>query len=142
MNYNAMEVVTTEPSRLVRATVGGLLKGGEIVVCSEHDPDRQVLCDFLQSTAPSHHALQKGDLVLVMLPADSDGKGCVLGKIGPYRPPEKKHVEIVAEEDLTIRCGKSSIMIKKSGKILIKGVEIVSHARQGNRIRGASIKLN
>ena len=47
-----------------------------------------------------------------------------------------------ADESLTIRCGQGSITIKESGKILIRGLDVVSHAKRCNRVRGGSIRLN
>ena len=77
-----------------------------------------------------------------MPPASLDEKGCVLGRIGRYRPPETRHVVITADEDLTIECGEGSITLKKTGQVLIKGLDIVSHAKRRNRMRGGSIQLN
>ena len=47
-----------------------------------------------------------------------------------------------AREEILLRCGKSSILLRKDGKIIVKGTEIVSRASGTNKIRGASVKIN
>ena len=38
--------------------------------------------------------------------------------------------------------GQASITLDASGKVLIQGVDIVSKAKAGNRIKGASVRIN
>lgn len=127
---------------LCRAVIVEILMEGEILVDIEGDAPQRVLCDFLESATPNPLRLQPGDRVLVSPPTSLHDKGCVLGKIGGYREPETKRVEIAADEELTIRCGEGSITIRKDGKVLIKGLDVVSHAKRSNRVRGGSIQLN
>lgn len=47
-----------------------------------------------------------------------------------------------AEEEITLRCGKSSITLTKAGKVLIRGSYILSRSTGSNRIKGGSIQLN
>ncbi|HEU0068730.1 MAG TPA: DUF6484 domain-containing protein [Nitrospiraceae bacterium] len=53
-----------------------------------------------------------------------------------------QRVEIVAEQELVLRCGKASLTLCRNGKIVIRGEEIVSRANGANRIQGGSIQLN
>jgi hypothetical protein len=55
------------------------------------------------------------------------------------RPDE---VVIEARKSLTLRVGDGSITIREDGKILIKGKDLVSHAKRMNRIRGGSVAIN
>lgn len=127
---------------LQRATVVEILTTGEILVEIDEGTPRRVLCDFLESAANHRIALEPGDPVLISPPTSLDEKGCVLGKVGPYRAPETSHVVISADEELTIKCGEGSITIRENGQVLIKGLDIVSHAKRRNRVRGGSIQLN
>ena len=142
MTTYSTELIGMEARQLAWGAIAAILETGEILVRPLCDPGREVLCDYMSADVSSRVELQEGDPVLFAMLPEASGKGCVLGKVGAYAPPLKKHLELEADEDLTIRCGKGSITIEKSGRILIKGVEIVSHAQKGNRIRGASIKLN
>jgi hypothetical protein len=51
-------------------------------------------------------------------------------------------LNITAAKEITLRCGKSSITLTESGKILIKGEHILSRAAGANRVKGGSIQLN
>lgn len=47
-----------------------------------------------------------------------------------------------ATESLTLRVGDGSITIRADGKILIKGKDLVSHAKNMNRIKGGAVAIN
>ncbi|PCK09632.1 MAG: hypothetical protein COA42_03060 [Alteromonadaceae bacterium] len=53
-----------------------------------------------------------------------------------------KKTEIIGEEEIVLRCGESSITLKKNGKILIRGKYIVNQATGLNRILGGSVQVN
>ncbi|MEJ2046354.1 MAG: hypothetical protein P8X74_20675 [Reinekea sp.] len=45
-------------------------------------------------------------------------------------------------EQLTLACGKSSLILKANGKVIIKGENIFSRAAESNRIKGGSVDIN
>jgi hypothetical protein len=49
---------------------------------------------------------------------------------------------ISAKEQLVLRCGKASITLTKSGKVLIQGAYVSSRSTGVNRIKGGSVQLN
>lgn len=53
-----------------------------------------------------------------------------------------KQVMLEAQEELVLSCGKSSITLKKNGKVVIKGMDLVSRAARSNKIKGASVNIN
>jgi Domain of unknown function (DUF6484) len=53
-----------------------------------------------------------------------------------------EHIKITGEKSIELRCGKSTIIMEKDGRITIRGTRLVSHASGSNRIRGGSIDLN
>jgi hypothetical protein len=59
---------------------------------------------------------------------------------GDARPPESMVLE--ANREVVLRCGLSSLTLRKDGKVLLKGVSLVSHASSLNRIKGASVQIN
>lgn len=142
MRAKPLEMLYLEIGTLKRSTIVEILPSGEIVVRLSEANGEIFVCDFLETSTNGHPDFQEGDRVLVLPPDDLKEKGCVLGKISAYRKPNRKQVVLEADEELTIRCGKGSITIRKTGNILVKGLEIVSHAKGANRIRGASIQLN
>ena len=47
-----------------------------------------------------------------------------------------------AKQEVILRCGKSTIVLRRDGKILIRGTDLVSRSSGPNRIKGGSINLN
>ena len=91
-------------------------------------------------------------IVLVWLMPEVTDRGVILGRIGqshasPDEPcngnenmPEELVIE--AKKNLTLKCGEGSIAIREDGQILIKGKDLVSHAKRMNRIKGGSVSIN
>lgn len=125
-----------------RATVIAVRRAGEATV-QLHGPDGiEFTCDLLEAGDTGAPRLRKGEAVLVLPPEAADGTGIVLGRISGRGAEARRTITLEAEEELTIRCGAGSVTIRRNGKVLISGLEIVSHARGKNRIRGGSIQLN
>lgn len=53
-----------------------------------------------------------------------------------------RHVQLEAQEELQLRCGKGSITLTKDGRIVAKGTDIVSRAARSQKIKGASVNIN
>lgn len=49
---------------------------------------------------------------------------------------------VSAKEQVVIRCGKASITLTKTGKVLIQGSYILSRSTGVNRVKGGSVQLN
>lgn len=47
-----------------------------------------------------------------------------------------------AKREILLRCGKSSVLLRRDGKVLIRGEHLVSRASGPNKIKGGSISLN
>jgi hypothetical protein len=53
-----------------------------------------------------------------------------------------KRVVIKGHEEVVLQCGEASIILRANGKVIIRGVQIESHARGLNRIKGGGVKVN
>jgi hypothetical protein len=53
-----------------------------------------------------------------------------------------KRVVIRGHEEVVLQCGEATIILRASGKVIIRGVQIESHARGLNRIKGSGVKVN
>jgi uncharacterized protein (DUF2345 family) len=53
-----------------------------------------------------------------------------------------KSVTVVAENEITLKCGRASITLRKDGRIVISGDYVISRARGTHRIRGGSVQIN
>lgn len=51
-------------------------------------------------------------------------------------------VELNAQKEIVLKCGKASITLTRAGKILIRGTYLLSRSSGANRIKGGSIQLN
>jgi len=132
---------------VARGTLVDFLDTGAILVkLPGYDEPR--LCDFLQTGTTLNVPLFVDDPVLVWLPAANAERGCVLGRIGGYVPPitaeagPQAQIKLEAAEQLTLQCGESSLELRKDGKLLIRGVEILSRATRTHRIKGGTVAIN
>lgn len=53
-----------------------------------------------------------------------------------------EHIDLAAEKEITLRCGKASIALTADGKIVIKGAQLLSAASGVHRIRGGTVQIN
>ena len=130
-----------------------ITESGALVVEMEGDFQEQYVCDWLETNANCGIRLNQGDLVLVLLQDDLFGKPCVLGRIARYEvpstpeafPPEKSNPEILelrAKQQIVLSCGDSALVLRHDGKVLIRGVDVVSKASRTQRIKGGSVQIN
>ncbi|HET8932859.1 MAG TPA: DUF6484 domain-containing protein [Polyangiales bacterium] len=47
-----------------------------------------------------------------------------------------------AQQQILLRCGKSSVLLRRDGKVVIRGTHLLSRSSGANKIKGASIDLN
>jgi hypothetical protein len=53
-----------------------------------------------------------------------------------------QRIELAAENEIMLRCGKASIVLTREGKVLIRGAYISSRSTGPNKIKGGSVHLN
>jgi hypothetical protein len=102
--------------------------------------------------------VQVGNQVVLMFDEGLPGRPIVLGLLEPAntRPSESEtgplhnldvlvdgdKVSLSAKHEIELRCGKASITLTSSGKVVIRGTHVVSHSSGANRIRGGSVQIN
>lgn len=88
---------------------------------------------------------------LVLAFADDDArKPIILGTLEDHRqalsdhapPADSRSLTLEAEQEIVLRCGKSSITLTRAGKVIIRGEYVVSRSSGVNSIKGAVIQLN
>lgn len=143
---NLLSLATDARAGTRLGRVAALLDDAVIVATG---PGSELLaCDVLQTGPGEPLTLAENDTVLVVVPEGEGARGVILGRIGrpDRRSAEGKGVpdEIVLEatKGLTLKVGEGSITLREDGKILIRGRDLVSHARRLNRIRGGSVAIN
>ena len=53
-----------------------------------------------------------------------------------------KRVEITGEDEIVFKCGKSSITLRRNGRVLIRGTYVETKSKGTNRIKGGSVLIN
>lgn len=131
-----------QSNHLNRAEVVAVQEPGIVLVAVEGAD--QIECDVLHTSEKEPLQLAPGTSVLVWLPQPRCGRGVILGRIGPATLSHNEvpdELVLEAAKNLVIKCGDGSITIR-DGRILIKGKDLVSHARRTNRIKGGSVAIN
>jgi hypothetical protein len=141
-----------DAARIARGTVVEIAADGTVVALIDGS-EEEVRCDVLQSARGDGALMAARDSILVWSSGRAGARGVVLGRIGatnaaaaqavaPVDSGTPAELVIEATENLTLRCGQGSIMIRRDGRVLIKGNDLVSHAQRVNRIRGGSVAIN
>ena len=55
---------------------------------------------------------------------------------------DDEEIVLSAKNNIILKCGKSSITLTKTGKILIRGEYLLSRSSGVNRIKGGSVQIN
>jgi len=55
---------------------------------------------------------------------------------------DKQRLNLEASEEIRLTCGKSSLLLRRDGTVIVRGVRVVSRASQSNKIRGATVDIN
>ena len=104
-----------------------LIGGPVLLVFENGDPSLPIIVGLIRDTLRPEPALPEFKLdvgrnrdVLV------DGRRLVLD----------------AQQEILLRCGKSTILLQRDGKVLIRGAHLVSRSSGPNKIKGGSISLN
>jgi hypothetical protein len=131
---------------LAAPSLGRILElrpGGQVLVAGLEDGSEESICEVLQ-TAAIPLPLCAGDRVIAIRPEASKG-WVVLGRLPSTNLREKnspQEILLEAGTELTLKVGESSITLRADGKILIKGKDLVSHAKRMNRIKGGAVSIN
>lgn len=104
------------------------IKARSLVSLSKEDIDREVALMF-ENGNPENPII----MGLMQKPLDTDSIAIFA---------DGKVQNIKAEKEILLKCGKASILLRDDGKIVIKGTNIISRARESNKIRGGSVKIN
>lgn len=100
---------------------------GEVVLLFEGgDPARPLLVGLLRSRTPL-----VDELLTHPLPESQ--------KIARL---DAKRVVLEGKEEVVLRCGKASLTLQRDGRVVLRGVSIMSQADQVHKIRGGKVQVN
>ena len=135
---------------------------GELVAITEDGSTPLVLFRGQQGTAALRartvvdlHAAHIGQPVVLMFEEGDAARPIVMGVLRgaagwPLQDvPGEVQVEadgermiVSAKSELVIRCGRASITLTRSGRVVIRGTHVLSRSSGANRIKGGAVLLN
>lgn len=70
--------------------------------------------------------------------------GRLLGTSAPSAQVQldEERLELRAEREIVLRCGKASITLTRAGKVIIQGAYLSNRSSGVNRIKGGSVQIN
>jgi hypothetical protein len=86
-----------------------------------------------------------GAVVAVVFDRGSIERPIIIGKIIAGHElvgASAEQLAIVADSEISLRCGKASISMKSDGTVAIRGSNVISRASHTNRIRGGNVQIN
>lgn len=130
-------------SGVVVGRIVDVKNSGPVVDFDCNPYDRPLPAKSVPAIEPSH----RGREVALMFEEGRAYKPLIMGFMhvaaDKDEPGAEKNTQtITADNELLIKCGRASIVLKKEGDIVINGRELVSRASANNIIRGGTIHLN
>jgi hypothetical protein len=97
-----------------------------VLLLEDGDPSRPILVALLRSRTPLV------DAILAEPPADAQRVARVDGK----------RVVVEGKEEVVLQCGRASLTLRRDGKVVLRGVNVVSQAEQVHKVRGGKVQIN
>lgn len=91
-----------------------------LLLFEEGDPGRPIMVGLLQDSVP----VQPAEAQPMQIEADG------------------KRVEVEAADELVLRCGKASLVLRRNGRVIIRGTYVETRSSGVNRIKGGSVQIN
>lgn len=96
-----------------------------LLLFEEGDPGRPIVVGLLRDEVPvSEPAAPK--LPNEAIEVEADGR----------------RVEVEAADELVLRCGQASIVLRRNGRVIIRGTYVETRSKGVNRIKGGSVLIN
>jgi hypothetical protein len=150
----AVPETVQEPSRVDGVVIGVLMgfddSGAPLVVFAGNPVEQAVPARTTASLEHDHIGAE----VALMFEQGDPARPLVVGRIlHPEGKPaaadrrvqatiDDQRLELRAEREIVLRCGKASITLTRAGKILLRGAYLFSRSTGVNKIKGGSVQLN
>jgi Domain of unknown function (DUF6484) len=114
----ARTTLVLAPEELQRAVTE---QQAALLLFEEGDPGRPIVVGLLRDEVP-RTTVEPGSVVEV----EADGR----------------RVEVEAADELVLRCGQASIVLRRNGRVIIRGTYVETRSKGVNRIKGGSVLIN
>lgn len=130
----ARSIVPLHPS-LVAAAIAD--RRGVLLTFEDGRPDAPIITGLLQPLVVAEETdeeLESSDesAQLEIEPSDARLDARVDGR----------RVEIEAADEIVLRCGEASIVMRRNGRVVIRGTYVETRSRGVNRVKGGSVEIN
>jgi hypothetical protein len=98
-----------------------------LLLFEEGDPGRPIVVGLLRDQLPREAAAPDTEPA-VQGPVEVEADG--------------RRVEVEAADELVLRCGQASIVLRRNGRVVIRGTYVETRAKGVNRIKGGSVLIN
>lgn len=115
----ARTTVVLEPAELERAVAE---ECPVLLLFEEGDPGRPIVVGLLRDQVPG----AEPERPIQPIEVEADGR----------------RVEVEAADELVLRCGKASIVLRRNGRIVVRGTYVETRSKGVNRIKGGSVLIN
>ena len=107
-----------------------------LLLFEEGDPGRPIVVGLLRDQLPHGAPAPAVEPVEPAAPA-----GPV--PAGPMEvEADGRRVEVEAADELVLRCGQASIVLRRNGRVVIRGTYVETRSKGVNRIKGGSVLIN
>lgn len=96
-----------------------------LVLFDGGDPLRPIVAGILASSVPQATVAE-----------------AALSGLPEFAEVDGQRVLIEGKDEIVLSCGEASITLRRNGRVVIRGVEVESHAAGTNRVKGATVKLS
>jgi len=150
MQLAPAQSASTQPATAIGRLVGFDASGHPLVALND---DNSTSSLSARSTQRLHPSQINSEVVLIFVGNDREQPiimGCLVPPMpfatagGPLAQVELNDQRLVlaAQEEIVLRCGKSSITLTQAGKVIIRGEYLLSRSAGVNRIKGGSVQIN
>ncbi|MCH9686575.1 MAG: hypothetical protein K0V04_34400 [Deltaproteobacteria bacterium] len=98
-------------------------------------------------------AISEHCAALLLFEDGDPGRPIVVGLLhdkvpaAPATPPveveaDGRRVEVEAADELVLRCGQASLVLRRNGRVIIRGTYVETRSKGVNRIKGGSVQIN
>lgn len=143
-------------------TVVSIAENGQLLVTFPENPFGPLAARFINFQFPENLKTGKTDIpVLLTFESNNLKKPIIIGclhdtysaavnnqdpNISTWQDKDVyidgEKIVIHAKEEIILKCGNSSLSLRKDGKILLKGAKVTSRASDTNKIKGSSVNIN
>jgi len=126
--------------------VVGVTLDNQAMVDYPGNPHGQLLAKSTLNHPPPENWQREQPLsVLILFENNDPTQPVIIGLVNKtlFSPaPNNKNLVLEGKDSITLKSGRSQISLQKNGKVIIKGMDLISRAKRTNKIKGSSVSIN